>query len=348
MFYKKNYAWTLLFAAAFLLSSCKDENITPITNADYETGVLIANEGLFKTGTGTVSHYDRNTKTVSADIFPAVNGGAKIGNVLQSAKTYNGNTYLMVNNANRVYVVDAKTFKFKDSIKGIELPRYFEAVNSKKAYISGWANGVSVIDLSTNKLIKNIKAGVGADRMLLNGATMWVLNSGAFEADSTITLIDTATDAVVKTLKTAPVPNSIVSANGSIWVLCGNYSNKGKLLEYRNDVLVNSFDAPIAANNLVISKDGATLYFVANNAVYSKETSKPKVNPDVYIAGSTVKSKFKGLYSLGFDNQTGNLFCTDIKDYSANGKVYIFNASTKVLQDSITAGIIPTFFSFGN
>jgi DNA-binding beta-propeller fold protein YncE len=350
MFYTKNYVWMLLLAPVLLLLSCEDEKTIPITTTGYENGVLIVNEGPFNTGSGTVLHYDRNAKTISTDIFASANGGAKAGNILQSVKTYNGNAYLMVNNANRVYVVDAKTFAFKDSIKGMDLPRFFEAVNSKKAYISGWANGVSVIDLTTNKLIKNIKVGVGADRMLLNGASMWVLNSGAFEADSTITLIDVATDAVAKTLKAAPGPNSIVTGNGSIWVLCGNYDGKGKgkLLEYRSNVIVNTFDVPNGATNLVISKDAATLYFVANNIVYSKETSKPKVNPDAYILGATLKSKFKGLYSLGLDNQTGNLFCGDAKDYSSNGKIYIFNASTRALQDSISAGIIPTFFSFGN
>jgi DNA-binding beta-propeller fold protein YncE len=350
MFYTKKYAWALLLAPLFLLLSCKDDNVTPITTSGYENGVLIVNEGPFNTGTGTVLHYDRNTKTISTDIFASANGGAKAGNILQSVKTYNGNTYLMVNNANRVYVVDAKTFAFKDSIKGMDLPRFFEAVNSKKAYISGWANGISVIDLTTNKVTKTIKAGIGADRMLLNGSTMWVLNSGGFDSDSTITLIDVATDAVAKTLKAAPAPNSIVSGNGSIWVLCGNYfgKGKGKLLEYRNNAIVNTFDAPNGATNLVISRDAATLYFVANNIVYSKETSKPKVNPDAYILGATLKSKFTGLYSLGLDNQTGNLFCGDAKNYSANGKIYVFNAATRVLQDSISAGIIPTFFSFGN
>ena len=340
----------LLLAPVFFLLSCKDDTVTPVTTSGYENGVLIVNEGPFNTGSGTVLHYDRTTKTISTDIFASANGGAKAGNILQSVKNYNGKTYLMVNNANRVYVVDAKTFAFKDSIKGMALPRYFEGVNATKAYISGWANGVSVVDLTTNKVTKNIKAGVGPDRMLLNGSKMWVLNSGAFNQDSTITLIDIATDAVSKTLKAAPSPNSIVSANGSVWVLCGNYYNKGKgqLLEYRNDAIVNTFDVPNGASSLAISKDGATLYFVANNTVYSKETSKPKTNPDAYILGSTLKSKFIGLYSLGFDNQTGNLFCGDAKNFTSSGKIYVFNATTKVLQDSISAGIIPTFFSFGN
>jgi DNA-binding beta-propeller fold protein YncE len=350
MFNKKNYVLMLVAASLSFIACDKNETTVTPDAVNFENGILIGNEGLFNTGTGTVSHYDPTTKTLKTDIFAEANSGAKIGNILQSLATYQGNTYLMVNNASRVYVVDSKTFKFKDSIKGVPQPRYFEVIDAKKAYISDWANGVSVLDLATNKIIKSIKVGKGAERMLRDGSNLWVVNSGAFDKDSTISIIDVTTDALVKTLKTGLCPNSIAKANGNIWVLCGSHwevpNVKGRLLEYKNNVIVNSYDVPNGASRLVASKDGNTLYFIAENAVCIKDATKANVAPSVHIQ-TVGKAKFGSLYGLGID-KNDVLYCADAKKNSSNGTVYSFNPTTKVLQDSIKAGIFPSFLLFGN
>jgi hypothetical protein len=350
MFNKQNYVLMLFVASLSFIACDKDEPIITPVSTGFENGVLLCNEGPFGKGTGTVNHYDRTTKTLTTNIFEAANANAKIGNILQSLATYQGNTYLMVNNASRVYVVDSKTFKFKDSIKGVPQPRYFEGIDTKKGYISDWTNGVSVLDLATNKITKSVKVGAGAERMLRDGTNLWVLNSGGFNKDSTISIIDVTTDALVKTLKTGPAPNSIVKANGSIWVLCGSYydiKTKGRLVEYKNNVIVNSYDVPQFASNLTVSKDGNTLYFIAENAVCIKDATKPNLAPAVHIAAINTKTKFGGLYSLGID-KNDILFCGDAKNFTNNGTIYTFNHTTKVLQDSIKAGIGPNFFLFGN
>lgn len=341
----------MLFAAPLFFTSCDPDPIEPTpTTSGYENGVLMINEGPFLSGTGTVFHYDRNTKVVKADIFSLENGGAKVGNILQSAATNNGKTYLLVNNANRVLVVDAKTFQFKDSIKGIQSPRFFQVIDNNKAYISNWNTGISVVDLTTNKVTKQIKTGIGADRMLRDGSRMLVLNSGGFDKDSSITVIDVTTDAVTKTIKTDPGPNSIVAANGSIWVLCGSYfdlKSKGRLVEYKNDVIVNSYEVPKYSSNLVASKDGKTLYFLADNAICIKNATDSKIAPTVFIEKAN-NATFGGLYALGVDSKDGTLFCGDAKTFTSNGTVYLFDTTTKIAKDSIKSGIGTNGFLFGN
>lgn len=350
MFSLKQTTFGALCALVLGFTACKDKDDTPTTIAEgYENGILIVNEGPFQSGSGAVNHYDRTTKTVTNDIFAAANNGAKVGNILQSIATLNGKTYLLVNNANRVWVVDSKTFKFQDTLRKVQSPRYFQAFNNSKAYVSSWATGVEVIDLASNKIRSTIKTGKGPDRMLLDGTLVWVLNSGGFEKDSTISLIDVGTDAVVRTLKAAPAPNTIVSANGSIWVLCGGYfdlKGEGTLLEYKSNTIVSSYKVPKYASSLAVNKDGKTLYFLANNAIYSKDATT-KTAPAIYIDKVTANRGFKGAYALGYDNQNNTLVCGDAKDFIGSGMVYVFNPSTKVLQDSIKAGIVPSSFSFG-
>ncbi len=347
----------MLVAATVFFAACEPEPVieptpTPTpTPSGYENGILTINEGEYTTGVGTVSHYDRTTKTVKDDIFALENNGALVGSVLQSVARHEGKAYLMVNNSNKVWVVDAKTFKIQTKIESIELPRYFQAIDAKKAYISNWKTGVSVVDLTTNTVTKSIKTGVGAERMLKDGSRIWVLNSGGLNKDSTISIIDSGTDGVIKTIKADLGPSSIVSANGSIWVLCTGYSDvpgsKGKLIEYKNDVMVNSYNVPQYASNLVASNDGKTLYFLAENAICIKDATNAKAAPAVFIENAN-KAKLVYPYGLGIDSKDGTLFCGDAKSFKVKSKVYVFNTATKVAQDSFQTGIGTNSFLFGN
>jgi DNA-binding beta-propeller fold protein YncE len=354
MFNKKHYATGLLYAAlmTFVVTACDpDEPTVPTpTTSGYENGILIINEGPFGSGSGTFTHYERSTKAITNDVFGLANNGAKVGNILQSYTLHQGKGYVLVNNANKVWVVDAKTFKFNDTIGGIKLPRFMQVLNDTKGYISNWATGVSVVDLSTKKVTKTIKVGGGAEKMLLDGTSLWVLNSGGIGKDSTISIIDTKTDVVSKTITAAYNPNSIVATNGSIWVLCSSYfdvKGKGKLIEYKNGIKANSYDIPQFATNLVVAKDGKTLYFLADNAIYQKgiaDTDAPKA----YITGPGTGKSFTYPYGLGIDPKDGAIYCADAKNFAVNSEVFVFDSTSKTLLQTIAAGIGTNGFYFGN
>ncbi|MFZ4543446.1 MAG: YncE family protein [Saprospiraceae bacterium] len=334
----------LLFTIA--LFSCTDDGSGNVPDNNYDKGILIVNEGPFQNGTGTVSHYDRITGKLTEDIFSLANNGAKIGNVLQSASNWQGKTYLMVNNANRVYIVDPKTFKYQDSIKGITQPRYFQGISAQKAYISSWSQGVNVVDLANKQITKTIKTGIGADKMLLDINNLYVLNSGGFEKDSTITLIEVLTDKVIKTIKAAPGPNSIEKAGGSIWVLCGSYwdiPGNGALIEYKLEQKVNEYKVPKYASNLVLSSDGKDLYFLAGSTIYKKSTLIASQQPEIFL-----NRKFISPYALDKDPITGSLLMADAGDFAVKSKVYFINPDTKIVKDSIVSGVATNSFIFGN
>lgn len=337
----------LLFSlATFYLFSCKNDDTDNNPQTAYDKGVLIINEGPFQNGSGSIMHFDRDTRNLTDDIFAVANKGAKIGNILQSAAYWNGKTYLMVNNANRIYVVNPQTFAFVDSVKGITQPRYFQGISAEKAAVSSWTKGVSFINLATNTLGSSVATGNGADKMLLDANTLWVLNSGGFGKDSTITLVDVLTEKVIKTVKTAPGPNSIVKAGSSIWVLCGSYwdqSGTGTLLEYRFEQVAAAYKVPKYASNLMLSNDGKDLFFLAGNTVYRKSALVSAKEPEAFI-----NRTFASPYALDQDPLTGKLLMADAGDFSSGSKVFFINPDTKLVSDSLRTGIGTNSFLFGN
>lgn len=338
-----------LVALTLFITSCIKDNET--VSQPYDSGVFITHEGAFSGGTGTVSFYNRTVGGIKNDIFATENNGAAIGNILQSMTIVGDKAYLIVNNANKVLIVDAGTFKFQDSVKGTTLPRYLLNIDDKKAFISEWgANGVEgsvkVLDLTSKKITKTIATGKGAGRMLRIGNAVWVTNGGGFDKDSTIAVVDVANEAVTSKINVGISPNSILQdANGDIWVLAGgHWSDKnGKLVQIKNNTIVATYTVPQGASSLVTNNTKNTLYFIAGKAIYQKDLTTAA--PSVFVDKPTPTAVFGSLYGLDLDPKSGNLYLADAKNYSSTGTVYIFNNS-KLLQDSLKTGIIPSGFWF--
>ena len=343
--------WAMYFALVILFAACKaDEPIVEVS--PYESGVFITHEGAFTGGTGTISFYNRTVGGIKNDIFGSVNGGAVVGNILQSMTVIGDKAYLVVNNAKRIVVVDAKTFKFQDSITATVLPRYLLDIDGKKAFVSEWGAGgvegaIKVLDLTTKKFTKTIATGKGAERMLRNGTAVWVVNNGGFDADSTVAIIDVASEVVIKKINVGAAPNSLVQdANGDIWVLCGGtygVVNSGKLVQIKNNAVATTYNVPQGSNSLVTNATKNTFYFNTSKGIYQKDLTA--TGPSVFLDKPAAKATFDALYGLGIDPKTGNLFCADAKDYASKGVVYIFN-NAKVLQDSLKTDVLPSNFWF--
>jgi YVTN family beta-propeller protein len=342
--------WAVMTAVSLFFVACgKDPD--PVAVLPYESGVFITHEGAFTGGTGSVSFYNRTVGGIKNDIFATENGGAAIGNILQSMTVVGGKAYLVVNNANKIVVADAKSFKFQDSITSTTLPRYLLNIDDKKAFVSEWgSNGVmgavKVLDLATKKFTKTIATGKGAERLLRVGNAVWAVNNGGFDKDSTVAIIDVASETVTSKINVGVSPNSLVQdANGDIWVLSGGAwgAPNGKLVQIKNNAVVATFNVPQGSGSLVTNTAKNTLYFVGGKAVYQKDLTSAA--PSVFVDKPAASAAFGALYGLGIDPKTGNLFLADAKNYSSTGTVYVFNPS-KTLADSMKTGIIPSNFWF--
>jgi hypothetical protein len=337
-----------------LLSSCNDPE-TPETKLPYEQGVFVANEGVFQTGTGSISFFSRDSLQVIKEVFQTVNN-RPVGNVLTDVEVYGDNAYLVVNNAQKVEVVSYKDFKSIGVITGFNLPSKFLPISDTKAYVSQWGvtgldGSVEVVDLSTFSVTKSIPTGAGPGKMLKSGDKVYVTNKGGYGNDSNLTVINTATDVVEEQLFVGYNPESIVEdKNGMIWVLCNGkwksdwsgLEHPGKLVKIdpaTNTILASvdfssTFSTP---TDLEINKEKTQLFFLYSGGVYSMDVDATSIDNTAFID--------KAFYSIGFDETANMLYCGDAKDYVSNGKVYRYNTSG-TLVDSFETGIIPTEYFF--
>ena len=358
MTFSKNTLWALLAAVTFSFLACKKGDEKP--ESAYASGVFITCEGQFGSGTGTVSYYNRVDSTRD-DIYAAANGGAKIGNILQSYTVFQGVGYLLVNNANKMITVNPATFVATATYDtGFVYPRYGLGVDASRLYVSTWGkdginSSIRLFDLSSKKISRIIPTGKGTSKMILASGKIWAVNDGGFGQDSTVVVVNTAADTVIeKRIKVGLAPKDIVADNnGNIWVLCGGYDfspaqdkKASKLIQIRNEAIVATFDnLPSGASSLVMDNAKTTLYFVAGNKVYSKDPLNfNTAAPSVFLQNAA----FTSLYGLGVDPKTGYLYIADAKDFTKSGQVFVYDLTTKTMQKVIqnNVGIAPNGFYF--
>jgi hypothetical protein len=146
---------------AFILgfNACKPADEVSSSN-DYSNGVLITCDGTFPSGTGFISYYNRKD-AATIDVFGKENTGAALGNTVQTMAIYNGKAYIMVNNANKMVIVDAKTFQSPEIITGTNYPFQFLPIDANRAYVSEWGEkgvngGIKVYDYVNKTFVKTI------------------------------------------------------------------------------------------------------------------------------------------------------------------------------------------------
>lgn len=351
-----NFLFFSFVISLLIFSSCKDDNDDDQpTPQSFENGIFISNEGIFQTGTGTISFISRSNNSVQNDIFNSVNK-RPLGNVVNSITLHNGNAYIVVNNAEKVEIVNAKDFKSKGVIENLSYPRYFMGVNISKGYVSDWGSGtdggIKVIDLNNNEVSKTITTGNGAENMIMNGDFVYVVNSGGYLNDSTISVINTSSDIVTATVEVGSNPNSIqLDVNGKLWVLCGGKWKSdwsqleipGKLV--RLDPTSNTVEASFSFSSLtstpsklVINSSKDILYYSYNGGIYKQDIAVAELDTIPFIN--------RNFYGLGFDPKDDYIYSTDPGDYSSSGWVFIYKSSNGQIVDSFKVGIIPGNFYF--
>lgn len=343
--------------AATVLFACKKDEPTPvsISGAIQGSGVLIPNEGAFQGGTGTVSFYKQDDKTIANQVFMEVNG-VPAGNLLQSITHAAGNVYMVLNGANKVLVANESTMKQEAEITGLNSPRYMLAVSATKAYVTNWGSSdVSIVDLSSNTIKGTVACGSGPERMAFDGKYLYVANVGGFAKDSTVTIIDVATDKVAGSLAAGYNPNSLaIDANGHLWVMCAGVSDwnnpangiAGKLMKFdltNNNAVLVDLDFPNGSDHpgdLTMDGTGQNLYWLGNDyfgAVYTMSSTSSSLPTTAVVPG--------GFYGMGVDPASGEIYTADPKDYQRDGVIYRYT-SNGTLVDSANVGLIPNGFVF--
>ncbi|WP_375436993.1 DUF5074 domain-containing protein [uncultured Hymenobacter sp.] len=319
--------------------------------------VFVVNEGNFLRSNAEISSFSKATNALlNANLFSTVNT-RPLGDVAQSMAAQDSTGYIVVNNSNKVEVVNLRTFRSLATISNLKLPRYFAAASASKGYVSetvsysGAAGQVSVIDLKTNTITKFLAVGKQPERLLVVGNRLYVANGG----ENTITVINTTTDAVEGTITVGDSPNSLaLDRNNKLWVLSGgkvaydaNFNvdyaktTKGSLssivpgqLTATTRELATNLAQP---NRLTTNGAKDQLYYTFQGGVYALGINEATLPTTPFIRRS--------LYGLGVDPQDNTIYGGVSNSFSGAGKVVRYQ-STGAPIDSFNVSVGPNSFLF--
>ena len=341
----------LLIVCIFFFSCKKDKEVVSPSSLN---GIFIVNEGNFLSGDASVSFWERST----GNLIQKLNS-FDLGDVALSMTIHNGRGYIVVNNSQKVQVVSMENFSDGGEITGLSSPRYFLPLNKEKGYITDWlSDAVKVVDLNSRQIIKSIPTGgVGPEQMAFANDKLYVVNVGAYGDDSTLTVINTQTDTVLKTVIIGIDPNSIVhDKNGKLWILCNGDTGPdwigtaddiaGSLLRINpeNDSIefnlnFSQIDHP---SKLTISPGGDVLYFLNGLSGFDGKIFTMNIN-DNFLPNQPFIDKI--FYGLGIDPVTNQILGAYVPGFSQQGYMFRYNSNGTFI-DSMKVGIGPNGFAF--
>ncbi len=340
--------YLLLFTILFL-TACDDDD-TPTTQSEFATGLLVLNEGSFQQDLASISHIDTETKQVTNNVFNQVNG-RNLGDIGQSMSIVGDLMYIIVNNSQKIEVVNTNTLETIQTITGFASPRYFLSISNDKAYVSNLFGGkVDIVDLNNFSITDSFSMPCEADTNFCWTEQMVFLNDKAFVAsmkDAEILVINTTTDELEKRIKVGIDPNSLVlTSSGDLWVLCGGgfappLQENAALYRIDTDALevAQSWqfdDINETPDRLNISSDEQSLYYL-NGGVYRFD-----VNDTELPTTPVVSSNDHFFYNLSMHPETDNLYLTDAIDFQQNGLLFEVDGQTYAFIDTFEVGVIPS------
>ncbi|RYD78933.1 MAG: YncE family protein [Sphingobacteriales bacterium] len=342
----------LLFAALAFLASCTDkpEKIDP-PKGDVSKGIFIVNEGTFTFGNASLSLYNPDSQKVENDIFNRINN-RPIGDVFQSMYVFNDNYFCMVNNMQKIEVLNSQTLKSEAVIEGLNAPRYFQPINTSKAYVTDlYANGIWIINPTTYQKTGKIDFQPDKDTALNNWAEQLILyNNEAFVCiprQKKLIVINTDTDKITDTISLSAQPQWIQKdKNNHVWILADgaidHVNSKLYCIDPENKSIIRTFtfnSNKIAVSELKMNASADTLYYIYKD-VYKMTISEVELpQTPVISAGS------KQIYGLGIDPKTSEIYISDAIDNIQPGKVYRYNSNGKLIHD-FQVGVSPGEFLF--
>ena len=346
----------LLSIFVFILISCDDDNNELIKN--ISNGMLISNEGLFNNGDGSISYFNIDSSLMMNDIFIKTNERS-LGDVVQSVSIANKRAYIVVNNSQKVEVIDLKDFKSIATLTGLSYPKYFIQVSDLYGYISNgnFEGKVFVVNLENVEITDSINVGYGPEVMAKSGDYVYVANSGGWSFDSTISVINISANSVIKTIEVADIPVDIViDFNGDIWVLCKGKvvydfatfdvieETASKLIQVSasdysiiNEITIGQTGDFYNPSKLAISKDKKVLYYTEIDGLYSINCENPNSSPILICP--------KSLTGLEIDPENGIIYGFTSPSYTISGFMYRYKNDGGLI-DSFAVGIGPNGAAF--
>jgi len=338
-----------LFAAALTFTSCTDDegvNFQPVPLGAYQNGILVVNQGNWTQGNASVSFVSNDFSVSENGVFNNVNN-TPLGDVGQSIAFYNELAYIVVNNSQKIEVVNRYTFASVSTINtGLNNPRYMAFANGK-GYVTNWGDStdetddfIAVVDLASNTVTNTIPVVEAPEQIVVSNGKIYVSHKEAYRNSTyypgtSISVINT-NDTVATTITVSDTPDEMVvdSAN-NIWVLCqgtpawtGNES-AGKLIKINtaDDTVATTLDFGATEHASVITYESGELYYHLNNEIYKMNETDTSLPTNSIITQALTEGDLAV--------KSGKLYGTRADYSTGDSEIVIYDLTTNSLIQSV-------------
>lgn len=346
----KNYYAVFLLFLIVGITGCSDTGNDPEPPA--LASVYVTNEGNFSDSNGSVTSFDPATDQTVARLFETTNGRPLAG-IIQSMTRIGDRLYIVLNNADKIEVVDARTFASVGTIELSNTPSAIAPADEGRAYVSNlYAGTLSVIDLENlQEAGPTIPVGMNPQQMVRVGDRVYVANNG-FGNDNTLSVVDISSGTVESTLTVGSGPAAMkVDQSGHIWVVCSG------LIAYdedfnrdpANDIpgslyIVDGEEAEVAGS---IATGGHPADIALNEQrgeAYLLNGGIQMVNMNsMQLSGSSLSER--SFSAVAWSPEQQLIYTAVSRGYTQAGKAVLFT-SDGTPADSFEVGIAPNGFYF--
>lgn len=321
-------------------SSCSSDSDSPETlpKGNFENGYFVSNESKFPDPNASVTFISHDLNQVSKEIFQNINGKI-IGSVLQSIAFDDEYAFLIVNNSNKIEVVNRYTFQSVATITDkVNKPRY-AIVESGKLYVTNnGTTSVEIFDAKSFAHVKTIDVNREVQEIIQDNNFIYIRNTLS-DADwnnisNNITVIDNKTNTIVKDITVGVGFNSMQIEDGILYAL--HKTGITKVTTSNNEVIGEIPFAEGLTNANKIEVTDNFIYFFSGSKIFKFKTDVTSLTNTELVDTQASGSPWDLGY--GFSVVDNKIFYTDVKGFTENSEVSVYDLDGKFLK-SFKAGI---------
>ncbi|MFY8214316.1 MAG: YncE family protein [Flavobacterium sp.] len=362
---KINKWLSLALLMLVFFTSCSSEETTPspyVPQGDFDSGVLVLNEGNFQQPNASISYISFDFSRTQNDIFFGVNPSTTLGDTAQSIG-FNGNlAYIVVNGSDKIEIVNRYTMvKVGVITSGLQSPRYIAFANGK-GYVTTWGSGVGdgriqVINLGSNTVVSTITVNDYPNKIIEHAGKLYVSHNNLGEKGKTISVIDAVTNSVSSVIEVGDLPDTMKIEGDHLWVACLGISDyltptnntSGSIVQI--NLTSNAIIQSLFPTNNTERIDYMDLY--GNHIFYSKGSKIFKFALTETTLPETPAFTTDAVYVYGFAVKNNKIYVADAKTFNVNGEVKIYSSGEQfdpnplgTLLKTVEVGVGPNGFYF--
>lgn len=346
-------SWIMFLLPALAVMAGCDPVVDPEPSVVGPKGIYVVNEGSFTASNAELSYIAEDRVTVSGNVFSTTNPGHMLGDIAQDATVAEGKLYVVVNNSRKVEVVEAGTHRRLHTITLSRAPRAIRVVSPLKAYVTNMDSTVSVVNLVSRAVTKDIVVGAYPEGLTTSGERLYVFNS-SWGSGTSISVIDVLTDTVVRTIQTPPGPTyGVLGRGGILHVLCtGSVAWAGAGPDTPGSVLTIEAATGAVLDTLPLSQPAVRMAGDAAGDLYVTVTGNGGSGVWKLSGGSSPAVVSKALvsgvyYGIGVDMVRSELYLAEAGDFVGHGTVKVHTLSgAHVRTYTAGIGVAPNGFVF--